>query len=255
MARKARLSGRGGGGGGDESAADARAWAVLSAAIGRHIERSARNFASSRRTLPPKRPNGHLTVLAASTASHRRPLYGRSATQTPSGKGTRTQSVVFNVILTPSLPAPHLTLYVGVRAGRATVMADHLMRYDPAERPEHVAAFYLGEAAARWSALQRRAGLTSFRSTDASVRALQGPNAIALTGLVDDDDAVAALVEVLDTHVSTWLRWVKQTPLTATEAEAAAIEARDRSVRRTLCEHERAAGEAVMPTDEAPSLA
>lgn len=247
----------GGGGGGDESAADARAWAVLSAAIGRHTEAiraelrlEPSDFAAEASEWASDGLSGSIDGFASPSA-----VWAVCYANAGSVKGTRTQSVGFNVILTPSLPAPHLTLYVGVRAGRATVMADHLMRYDPAERPEHVAAFYLGEAAARWSALQRRAGLTSFRSSDASVRALQGPNAIALTGLVDDDDAVAALVEVLDTHVSTWLRWVKQTPLTATEAEAAAIEARDRSVRRTLCEHERAAGEAVMPTDVAASLA
>lgn len=70
------------------------------------------------------------------------------------------RSAGLNVWLTPRLTAPHLTLYVGVRNGRATLMADHMPRSDLACSPEHVRAFYGGEAAARWSRLQVRGPLS-----------------------------------------------------------------------------------------------
>ena len=147
-----------------------------------------------------------------------------------------------------------MTLYVGVRAGRATLMADHLPRFDLGERPEHVAAFYGGEQASRWSAAQRVKGLTPFRSSDPSVRALQGPNALALHGAAADPHAVSALVAELDRHVGAWLGWVRTTPLLDDGAEAEAVRARDWSLRAALRDHERAAGERFMGPDVAATL-
>jgi len=164
------------------------------------------------------------------------------------------KSVGVNLWLTSRLPVPHMTLYVGVRAGRATLMADHLPRFDLGERPEHVAAFYGGEQASRWSAAQRVEGLTPFRSSDPSVRALQGPNALALHGAAADPHAVSALVAELDRHAGTWLRWVRTTPLLDDGAEAEAVRARDWSLRAALRDHERAAGERFMGPDVAATL-
>ena len=172
--------------------------------------------------------------------------------------GGGAQSAGFNVWLAPRLPVPHLSVYVGVRNGRATLMADHLPRFDGALHPGHVAAFFGGDRAAHWAALQRPGGagsLRSFRSADAAVRAVQGPNALALTGDASDADAVDRLVSELDAHVSAWLLWTRSTPLLDDQGVIEGVAARDRAVRVALREHEREAGVRFMGADVAEALA
>ena len=164
------------------------------------------------------------------------------------------ESVGLNVWLAPRLPVPHLTLYVGVRNGRATFMADHLPRFDMGSEPSHVESFYKGEQSSKWSALQRgENGIKSFRSGDPSVRALQGPNALALTGAADDPIVVKALVDEVNRHVDTWLDWVRTTPL-LDESSVPEVEERDRRLRCALRDHEREAGERFMGAEIATRL-
>ena len=168
-------------------------------------------------------------------------------------QGKSTRSVGLNVWLDSRLPVPHLTVYVGVRGGRATLMADHLPRFDLGRHAEHVRYFFAGESAKRWGELQRADGLSTFRSGDPNVRAVQGPNALAVSGAVDDPNVVARLVDELDKHVSVWRCWVRDTPLLP-ESDVPAMESRDALLRAALREHERAAGERVMGAELAASL-
>eukprot|EP00966_Prymnesium_polylepis_P050791 1176197-Prymnesium_polylepis.1 len=169
------------------------------------------------------------------------------------GRNGRAQSVGLNVWLTARLPVPHLSMYVGVRGGRATFMADHLPRYDLASRPEHVSDFFAGEQAKRWSEIQKAEKLRAFRSTDPSVRAVQGPNALALTGDALDPDVIEQLSVELHRHVDAWLSWACTTALLE-ESAVVPVEARDRAMRIALRDHERAAGERFMGLDVATML-
>ena len=150
------------------------------------------------------------------------------------------KSLGFNLWLTSQLPAPHLTLYVGVRHGRATLMADHLPRFDSATHPDHVDRFYGGEEVSGGWLAAEDSGLT-FRSADPAVRALQGPNAIALSGAASDpwcwppsamsSTATSVCGSIGRSARRSWSilsRW--------------APSSRDRAVRRALRDHERRAG-------------
>ena len=169
-------------------------------------------------------------------------------------------SVGFNVLLNPRLPVPHLTVYVGVRAGKATLMADHLPRFDLGVHSEHLQQFYSGKQTERWSEIQKADGLTLFRSADVSIRALQGPNALALSCSIADPVAVDKLLTELQRHVDTWIQWFKETPLLDDdddendETVVFAVQARDNAVRVALREHERSAGERVMGVETATRL-
>ena len=81
-----------------------------------------------------------------------------------------------------------------------------------------------------WLAAQRTPGLTAFRSADPAVRALQGPNAIALSGAASDPLVLAALCDELDRHVRVWLDWVLCTPLLVHTEQTGAVSSRDRAV-------------------------
>ena len=78
-------------------------------------------------------------------------------------EGGGSASAGLNVWLTPRLAAPHLSVYVGVRGGVATFMADALPRRDLASHPDDVRRFYTGGGAA--CACKRAPDLSTSRST------------------------------------------------------------------------------------------
>ena len=181
-----------------------------------------------------------------------------------------------NVWLGDAVDAPHLTAFVSVSNGSgnkgnggtsAILMADHLPRYDLANRPEYVRRYYGNEMAVRrWSNARHGPGILPFVSADPAVRAIQGPNALALradcsTRRDDDDDddgdgaaGLTILVEALNDHCSSWLEHARNAHALTPEERGMVVE-RDMAMRRCLRDHERDAGKRVMDPDFAMFLA
>ena len=162
---------------------------------------------------------------------------------------------------------PHLTAYVGVRGHRATLMADHLPRVDLLHHPDYLERYYGGreqQQATAWSNLQRTTsnggGIRPFVSMDPTIRAVQSPNAIALSADLDDDEAIDTLRDTLVAHCERWLDFVRDNnkdmpSLASSTFDAASVAARDLALRRVLRNHERAAGERFMDAAQADALA
>jgi hypothetical protein len=202
--------------------------------------------------------------LTGSLQGWESPLAAWAIRYNNTGEAVFMKSMGFNVWLAPHNDAPHLTIYVGVRGNSVTLMADHLARYDLIEHQEYAKKYYGGEKASFWSELRRRSGVRPFASLDPTVRAVQGPNALALMAdivTVDDSDGmngISSLVEALDDHCENWLQFVRDassSSLRKIEDEMESIAKRDLTVRRLLRDHERTAGQLFMDAELASFLA
>jgi dienelactone hydrolase len=166
-------------------------------------------------------------------------------------------SLGWTVWLAPQTDAPHLTIYVGIRGSKVTLMADHLPRNNLVEHMDYVDKYYGGEQAALW--LKQRSIGASFASADPTIRALQGPNALAMTVQLDREEGEEAvmtrLVEALNNHCDSWLQFVRGATSLSSDDEIEAVAKRDLALRHVLRNHERAAGERFMDAEFASFLA
>jgi hypothetical protein len=261
---------------------DARAWELLSSALEKWIDEFVSELGLSRYQDMPDAASwwnakGELTgtLDAWSSSSDDGDDHGgkmvewavRYATTSMTSDGTfGRRSLGFNVWLGSVVDAPHLTVYVSVNGnGAATLMADHLPRVDLAVCTEYARRYYGGERAAYWSMVRGRSGIRPFVSMDPAVRAIQGPNALALRADFspycngdgngnDDDGGPTTLVEALNDHCSAWLDHVRNATALNPEERGSVIE-RDMAMRTCLRDHERDAGKRVMDSDFATFLA
>ena len=176
--------------------------------------------------------------------------------RTESESESSSHSLGFNVWLTEAASdAPHLTIHVGVRGNQATIMGDLVPRRDLArDIQQGLQPYKVFET--KWNNLQRQAksvvGLRAFTSSDATVRAIQGPYnfAYVLEDLDSRGKGIQVLGDLLDLYFASWLG-MTTTARPATEN----VKVRDDALRRVLWKHEQAAGERFMDPSLAASLA
>lgn len=160
-------------------------------------------------------------------------------------------SLGLNVWLSDKTDAPHLTIHIGVRGGKATIMGDLVPRYDLAK--EGFDAYKSFDK--KWTKCIREgklAGLVPFASSDASVRAIQSPYSIAF--VLDDlacNQGLESLLDLLDLYFSSWLEMATNFGPVLSDT----VLERDNAIRQILLKHERAAGERFMDQQMAETLA
>ena len=164
------------------------------------------------------------------------------------------ESVGLNVWLAPRLPVPHLTLYVGVRNGRATFMADHLPRFDMGSEPSHVESFYTGEQSSKmvgaakrreWDQILpfRRSERTGASGAECPRAHRRGRRSDCRQGIGRRGESPRGYVVGLGAYDAF-----------LDESSIPEVEERDRRLRCALRDHEREAGERFMGAEIATRL-
>ena len=132
----------------DAASADERAWERLRIAFDGHLARVTQAIRLSPSDFAVDASTWTAGGLVGSVEGYTSPFAPWAVRYANEKEGGGSASAGLNVWLTPRLAAPHLSVYVGVRGGVATFMADALPRRDLASHPDDVRRFYTGGGAA-----------------------------------------------------------------------------------------------------------
>jgi len=174
---------------------------------------------------------------------------------TNSTTSSSSHGVGFNVWLSKKVNAPHLSIHLGVRNNKVTIMADLIPREDFALSMGDLDQ-YRQTMEDQWTLLKRRGemgGGKTFTSSDATVRAIQSPYSIAFVWDVDAPDE-SIWYHWLDLYFRSWLDMIQASSRSGSSlSEDVGI--RDEALRRILLQHEKTAGERILEKSLAKSLA